>query len=369
MEGKGHQLIGSHYNSLRCTSMDYDENDFRSQNFQLVGEDNKLSSNLRSFALPKFDLDEHLRFDNLVEPEVLLGIQGQVNNWIDFPSGSSAIEFGSSAVESCSLSRHNNIWYEAMSSESVDLLLKSVGEEEMISNKAINMDDSSKERFHDIDNHVDLQAEGDNTCNSSGMDVLPSNAELIQNKSEESFSGLHEGQMELQGSSQLEVESRTFLCVGPTKGEISSGGKIDGDQYMAEENDPDEHPASVYECVSENKDLCDTFFKERHTLGAFMRTNAPNNDVSYSSVVASHSPDSITCGYNEGVKLVFASEKLSTGFLNEQHHGNISNMHGLLHENVQKESSLLVHSDENANDHSLPKLDALEMVKRNVVIL
>ncbi|KAG0457261.1 hypothetical protein HPP92_022418 [Vanilla planifolia] len=249
-----------------------------------------------------------------------------VNNWIDFPSGSSAIEFGSSAVESCSLSRHNNIWYEAMSSESVDLLLKSVGEEEMISNKAINMDGSSKERFHDIDNHLDLQAEGDNTCNSSGMDVLPSNAELIQNKSEESFSGLHEGQMELQGSSQLEVESRTFLCVGPTKGEINSGGKIDGDQYMAEENDPDEHPASV--------------------------------------VVASHSPDSITCGYNEGVKLVFASEKLSTGFLNEQHHGNISNLHGLLHENVQKESSLLVHSDENANDHSLPKLDALEMVKK-----
>ncbi|KAJ6806335.1 uncharacterized protein M6B38_175035 [Iris pallida] len=117
--------------------MDYDDSEFQNQSFQLVGEEsNKCPSSLQSFALPKIDIDEHLqvhlRFDSLVDTDVLLGIQGQDNNWIeDFSSGTTAIEFSSTAAESCSISRHNNVWSEATSSESVEMLLKSVAEDEM----------------------------------------------------------------------------------------------------------------------------------------------------------------------------------------------------------------------------------------------
>ncbi|OVA03189.1 Agenet-like domain [Macleaya cordata] len=124
--------------------MDYDDNDFQSQTFQLVGEENtKFPPGLRSYSLPKFDLDDNLqvnlRFDSLVESEVLLGIQSQEENqWIeDFSGGSSGIEFSSSAAESCSISRRNNVWSEATSSESVEMLLKSVGQDEMIMGQTI----------------------------------------------------------------------------------------------------------------------------------------------------------------------------------------------------------------------------------------
>lgn len=119
--------------------MDYDDNDFQSQNLHLAGEG---STNcppvLQPYGLPKFDFDDslqgHLRFDSLVETEVFLGIESsEANNWIeDFSRGSSGIEFSSSAVESCSISRRNNVWSEATSSESVEMLLKSVGQEEII---------------------------------------------------------------------------------------------------------------------------------------------------------------------------------------------------------------------------------------------
>ena len=60
--------------------MDYDDNDFQSQNLHLPGEGStKFPPALRPYALPKFDFDEslqgHLRFDDsLVETEVYLGI-------------------------------------------------------------------------------------------------------------------------------------------------------------------------------------------------------------------------------------------------------------------------------------------------------
>nr|XP_048319727.1 uncharacterized protein LOC107430264 isoform X3 [Ziziphus jujuba var. spinosa] len=119
--------------------MDYDDNDFQSQNLHLAGEGStKYPPVLRPYALPKFDFDDslqgHLRFDSLVETEVFLGIESNEDNrWIeDFSRGSSGIQFSSSAAESCSISRCNNVWSEATSSESVEMLLKSVGQEEII---------------------------------------------------------------------------------------------------------------------------------------------------------------------------------------------------------------------------------------------
>ncbi|XP_027775043.1 uncharacterized protein LOC107027921 isoform X3 [Solanum pennellii] len=110
--------------------MDYNDNDYQSH---LAGEDSsKVSSVLHPYALPKFDFDD--RFDSLVENEVFLGIPTQEDNhWIeDFSRGSSGIEFSSSATDSCSIPRRNNVWSEATSTESVEMLLKSVGQEDMV---------------------------------------------------------------------------------------------------------------------------------------------------------------------------------------------------------------------------------------------
>lgn len=118
--------------------MDYNDNDYEGQNLHLAGEESSKISVLRPFALPKFDFDDslhgHLRFDSLVENEVFLGIPSQEDNhWIeDFSRGGNGIEFSSSAAESCALPRHINVWSEATSSESVEMLLKAVGQEEMI---------------------------------------------------------------------------------------------------------------------------------------------------------------------------------------------------------------------------------------------
>ncbi|CAB78736.1 hypothetical protein [Arabidopsis thaliana] len=119
--------------------MDYDDSDFQNQNLHLAGEaNNKFPPVLQPYALPKFDFDDtlntHLRFDSLGESEAFLGIEGnEDNNWIeDFSRGSSGIVFSSGATESCAISRHNNVWSEATSSESVAMLLNSVGQDEVI---------------------------------------------------------------------------------------------------------------------------------------------------------------------------------------------------------------------------------------------
>ncbi|KAI4303259.1 hypothetical protein MLD38_038910 [Melastoma candidum] len=122
--------------------MDCDENNFQSQsqNQQLADEGStKYSPVLQPFGLSKFDFDDnlqgHLRFDSLVESEVFLGIGNNIDSqWIeDYSRGNNAIEFATCASESCPISRHNNVWSEATSSESVEMLLKSVGQEETMS--------------------------------------------------------------------------------------------------------------------------------------------------------------------------------------------------------------------------------------------
>ncbi|KAG2263934.1 hypothetical protein Bca52824_071013 [Brassica carinata] len=112
--------------------MDYDDNDFHNQNLNLAGEAN--SKFPQPYTLPKFDFDDsHLRFDSSVETEAFLGIEGnQDSNWIeDFSRGSSGLVFSSVATASCAISRHTNVWSEATSSESVEMLLNSVGQDEV----------------------------------------------------------------------------------------------------------------------------------------------------------------------------------------------------------------------------------------------
>ncbi|KAE8722219.1 Detected protein of confused Function [Hibiscus syriacus] len=127
--------------------MDYDDNDLHNTNLHLAGEgNNKFPPVLCPYALPRFDFDDNLhgdlRFDSLAETDVFLGIESSDDNqWIeDFSRGSTGIAFSSSAAEPCSISRCNNVWSEAASSESVEMLLKSVGQDESILSQTISKD-------------------------------------------------------------------------------------------------------------------------------------------------------------------------------------------------------------------------------------
>ncbi|XP_020587292.1 LOW QUALITY PROTEIN: uncharacterized protein LOC110029371 [Phalaenopsis equestris] len=344
--------------------MDYDENDFQSQNFQLVGEDSKFSTSLRSFGLPKFDLDEHLRFGSLVETEVLLGIQSQENNWIDFSSGSTAVEFSSSAAESCSISRHNNVWSEATSSESVDLLLKSVGENEIINEKAVIMESSANRQEEIInDNQVDLFVKKDDAFNSSMMGALPTDKVIIlKDDCLKKLSSPSEGRRNLlthlQGSSQASEleESRTVFNFDPSNGS-SADGKISGVQYITDEN-PTSSTEAIEKLRGAENVLSETVLKG-HVFDVLKRTNSSNIDDCNSSVVSSHCPLSITCRSNQDERLLMET----TRFSDEQNLISVRSRSDLLYDDGHKENSMIIHSIE-TNNQLVPKSDALEVLRK-----
>ncbi|XWS49115.1 hypothetical protein CRYUN_Cryun13aG0136100 [Craigia yunnanensis] len=161
--------------------MDYDDNDFQSQNLHLAGEgNNKFPLVLRPYALPRFDFDDnlhgHLRFDSLVETEVFLGIESSEDNqWIeDFSRGSTGIAFSSSAAEPCSISRGNNVWSEAASSESVEMLLKSVGQDETIPGQTISKDSDACDELGCIIEQMEPSLKhGDSGFSKVGDDLQP----------------------------------------------------------------------------------------------------------------------------------------------------------------------------------------------------
>ncbi|XP_038995868.1 uncharacterized protein LOC120120263 [Hibiscus syriacus] len=141
--------------------MDYDD-DFQNQNLHLAGEGNdKFPPVLRPYDLPRFDFDDnlrgHLRFDSLVETEVFLNIEsGEDNQWIDeFSRGSTGIAFSSSAAEPCLVSRHSNVWSEAASSESVEMLLKSLGQDKTTLAQTISKDSDACDELRCIIKQMD----------------------------------------------------------------------------------------------------------------------------------------------------------------------------------------------------------------------
>ncbi|KAJ4712735.1 hypothetical protein OWV82_014922 [Melia azedarach] len=175
--------------------MDYNDNELQSQNLQLAGEGNaKFSPVLRPYALPKFDFDDslhgHLRFDSLVETEVFLGIESNEDNqWIEeYSRGSSGIQFRTSAAESCSISRHNNVWSEATSSESVEMLLKSVGQEENIPGKTIMRESDACDELGCIIKQMEPVTKHDDKNFIKGGDVQP----ILPDEILGNFSGLKE---------------------------------------------------------------------------------------------------------------------------------------------------------------------------------
>ncbi|KAA3469084.1 pheromone-processing carboxypeptidase kex1 [Gossypium australe] len=169
------------FSCCRDTLMDNDENDSQSHNRHLAGEgNNKFPPVLRPYALPRFDFDDnlhgHLRFDSLVETEVFLGIESSEDNqWIeDFSRGGTGIAFSSSAAESCSISRCNNVWSEAASSESVEMLLKSVGQDETIPVQTISKNSDACDELGCIINQMEPTLKhGDSGLSKVGNDLQP----------------------------------------------------------------------------------------------------------------------------------------------------------------------------------------------------
>ncbi|KAK9039974.1 hypothetical protein V6N11_015156 [Hibiscus sabdariffa] len=164
------------------TLMDYDGNDLQSPNLHLAGEGNsKFPPVLHPYALPRFDIDDnlngHLRFDSLAETEVFLGIESSEDNqWIeDFSRRSTGIAFSSSAAEPCSISRRTNVWSEAASSESVEMLLQSVGQDESIIGQTIIKDsDACNELGGDMIKHMEPSLKhGDSDHAEAGDGLQP----------------------------------------------------------------------------------------------------------------------------------------------------------------------------------------------------
>ncbi|MQM13849.1 hypothetical protein Taro_046776, partial [Colocasia esculenta] len=166
----------------------------------LSGEDNnRFSSGLRSYSLPKFELDEHfqvhLRFDSVVQPESLLGIQDQEeNSWIeDFSSGNGTLEFTLSAAESCSISRRKNVWSEATSSESVEILLRSVGEDDMISKETDIFDLDAQNGLSSASKHMDPSSVPDVSLQSKDVKVMNTDPMLSSDENEKDLSRINKG--------------------------------------------------------------------------------------------------------------------------------------------------------------------------------
>lgn len=162
--------------------MDYDDNDFQSQNLQLAGEgSNKFSPAIRPYALSKFEFDDslhgHLRFDSLTETEVFLGIESNEDNqWIeDFSQPSSEIVFPTSAAETCSIPRRNNVWSEATSSESVEMLLKSVGQEDIVPGQTVTRESDACDELGCMIKQMDSSLKPEKNSTSKVEDVIGPN--------------------------------------------------------------------------------------------------------------------------------------------------------------------------------------------------
>ncbi|RDX90454.1 hypothetical protein CR513_27676, partial [Mucuna pruriens] len=204
----------------RDSPMDYDDNDFQNQNLNLAGEGStKFPPVLRPYALPKFDFDEslqaNLRFDSLVETEVFLGIESNEDNqWIDaFSRGGSGIEFSSTAAESCPISRHGNVWSEATSSESVEMLLKSVGQEDYIPRQTVIQESDACDELACLAKQMDTNpiVDDKNEFKDSATDLHPPGVthasfsglkeDVGMEKSLDGVSQGHEGELSIDGSS------------------------------------------------------------------------------------------------------------------------------------------------------------------------
>lgn len=205
--------------------MDYDDNDFQSQNVRLTGESNTdFPPVIQPYPLPKFEFEDglsgHLRFDSLVETEVFLGIESQEDNhWIeDFSQGGTGIEFSPRAAESCSISRRKDAWSAATSSESVEMLLKSVGQEEMTTGKAVDKDSGLHEEQGNLMQPMESTIELDSTSLPKTGDIVESGLTVLSGN----FLGSFPHSSKVSKDNAMQGETAPHTSEDESSGPISS---------------------------------------------------------------------------------------------------------------------------------------------------
>nr|GEV65567.1 hypothetical protein [Tanacetum cinerariifolium] len=268
--------------------MDYEDNDAQDQNLHLVGEaSDKVSPALRSYNLPKFDFDDslqgHLRFDNLVDNDVFLGITGQEDNqWIEeYSRGTSAIQFSSSAVELTS----KNVWSEATSSESVEMLLKSVGQEDMVLEETIVKDLDACDRPNSLTNDMDPSLK---KCDTKDHSINSDNAVVPEEPHENSVASKVSSDCEQSQETQNSGGGLDSVVIG-SKYDSSLGVKeVDNLQNdvnldagtIAERGDTgssDNLVASVKECQENRQEVPESGFENAGGQSKDVDNNMENN--------------------------------------------------------------------------------------------
>ncbi|XP_058086710.1 uncharacterized protein LOC131233892 [Magnolia sinica] len=318
--------------------MDYNDNDFQSQNFQLGGEDNsKFPPGLRSYVLPKFDLDEHLqvdlRFDSLAEAEVLLGIRSQEeNHWIeDFSQGSSGIEFSSGTAESRSISMRNNVWSEATSTESVEMLLKSVGQDEMITEQTIIEESDASDVLDGLNNQMDPNLNRDASLPSKTGDITDADPTLPPDKALQSSLALSE---------EPAVDLPHIVYIPQTHQNEKSGF----------ENLIDLDSSSI------GKDSCVTIAANQCSLD----TNLTSASV---GTVALHSHTSAACGVANACpgNTTFESMEVDTSVGKSAHHSHASATCGVINACSDNTAFESMEADPSATSIGNPVIDSEEL--------
>ncbi|CAL9086665.1 unnamed protein product, partial [Musa textilis] len=334
--------------------MDCDDNDFQNENFQLIGEDNDgFPRSLQSYA-PKFDIDDHfqthLRFDSLSETGLLLGIQGEENNWIEeFSPRNSAIEFGSSASHTCSLSRHDINWSSAPSSESVQMLVKSVEKDEKVNPQIMN----TEAEVHAIEDSA--------ICGTN--DITHTDSGLLTDKLHNSILASNENveQHEVTSQTPTDKKSEAGLAVSPSDKKFHSSAEVVASQCTAKEG-----------LISSSGDVCKAYLVSSELLEVVQskepldntstmssslndRASAVNKDTEVSSNFVSHNIQNDLSGLST-VNAGMITEKLDNPLFSEQkmeecYVVDISKRSETLQsENKQNETSYNLYDDCKVND-------------------
>ncbi|KAG9145166.1 hypothetical protein Leryth_008958 [Lithospermum erythrorhizon] len=192
--------------------MQMDNND--KHHLGLSEENTKITSVLHPYGLPKIDLDHsHIRFDTLAEDGGFIGISSrEEDHWIeDFSRGNSSIEFGSSAAERCSIPRHVDVWSEATSSESVEMLLKSVGQEEMLPGESIIEESDACDELGTLARQMELKPSPDGNRNDQDSYLEEPNVQPLDNSSGHNH-GSDYADIDPKCSSHTQVEHSASGC-------------------------------------------------------------------------------------------------------------------------------------------------------------
>ena len=181
-----------------------------------------------------------------------LGIESEEDNqWIeDFSRGSSGIEFSSSAAESCSISRRNNVWSEATSSESVEMLLKSVGQEEIVPGQTTVKDSGACDELGSITKQMEHNLKPDNSNLSNVGNVIDSGPTIRPDEFLGSFSVLNKDA----GKELPQIEDTSQTREGDSLAYRSSTDLpvIEGNMLIDSKDDDDANQREIDTLVNES---------------------------------------------------------------------------------------------------------------------